>query len=83
MNTEFRPGEVVYIIIRNPHAQDVAHVQQAAIVENPDNPNELALFSHEHYYPISDDFAIFQTEEEAESAYQAAFGSVDDGEYYG
>ncbi|WP_010093559.1 transcriptional regulator SplA domain-containing protein [Ornithinibacillus scapharcae] len=83
MGHNYGPGEIVYIIIRNPHAQDVAHVQQAAIVQNPENPNELALFAHDNYYPISDDFAIFTSEEEAEAAYQEAFGMIDEGDYYG
>ncbi|SHG28059.1 transcriptional regulator SplA domain-containing protein [Ornithinibacillus halophilus] len=83
MDSQFRPGEVVYIIIRNPHAQDVAQVQQAAVVENPDNPSELALFAHETYYPLSDEFALFKSEEEAEQAYQEAFGSVDIEGFYG
>lgn len=79
----YGPGEIVYIIIRNPHAQDVAHVQQAAIVQHPENPNKLALFSHDNYYPLTDEFAIFTSEEEAEAAYQEAFGSFENGEYYG
>ena len=74
---DFRPGELVYMIIRNPHAQGVAHIQQAAIVENPDNPDELALFAHENYFPLSEEFALFKSEEEAEAAYQEAFGTVD------
>ncbi len=72
---QFQAGEIVYMIIRNPHAQDVAQVQQAAIVENPDNPNELALFAHDNYYPLSDEFALFKSENEAEQAYKDAFGS--------
>ena len=76
------PGEIVYIIIRDPHAQNVAQVQQAAIVQHPEQPNELALFAHDNYYPITDEFAIFSTEAEAEAVYQEAFGSVN-GEYYG
>ncbi|MFA1818851.1 transcriptional regulator SplA domain-containing protein [Virgibacillus oceani] len=82
MEQNYTPGEIVYIIIRNPHAQDVAQVQQAAIVQHPENPNELALFSHDNYYPLTDEFAIFTTEEDAETAYQEAFGSVG-GSYYG
>ncbi|WP_164214966.1 transcriptional regulator SplA domain-containing protein [Virgibacillus sp. YIM 98842] len=83
MEQQFEPGEIVYVIIRNPHAQDVAHVQQAAIVQHPEDPDELALFSHEHYYPLSDEFAIFHSEDEAEAAYQEAFGGVEDGEFHG
>lgn len=75
MMEQFQAGEIVYMIIRNPHAQDVAQVQQAAIVENPDNPNELALFAHDNYYPLSNEFALFKSEDEAEQAYKDAFGS--------
>lgn len=84
MNIEqsFEPGEVVYIIIRNPHAQGVANVQQAAVVRHPEDSNKIALFVHDHYYPLSNEVAIFPTEEAAETAYHEAFGSVD-GEYYG
>jgi transcriptional regulator of the spore photoproduct lyase operon len=82
-NQMFIPGEVVYIIIRNPHAQDVANVQQAAIVQHPDRPNELALFSHENYFPLTDEFAIFKSETEAEAAYYEAFGAPEEGDFYG
>ncbi|WP_249872351.1 transcriptional regulator SplA domain-containing protein [Oceanobacillus saliphilus] len=88
LNETFQPGEVVYMIIRNPHAQDVAQVQQAAIVQNPNNPNELALFAHENYYPLTDEYAIFKSEADAEQAYKDAFGTPNiihfsDGNYYG
>ncbi|PXW82619.1 transcriptional regulator of the spore photoproduct lyase operon [Pseudogracilibacillus auburnensis] len=73
----YQAGEIVYVIIRNPHAQDVAQVQQAAVVQHPENPNELALFSHENYYPFSEEFAVFKSEEEAEQAYEDAFGSTE------
>ncbi|MCM3241082.1 transcriptional regulator [Heyndrickxia oleronia] len=84
-NQAFKPGEVVYVIIRNPHAQDVANVQQAAVVQNPEIPNQLALFLHETYYPLTDEFAVFPSESEAEQAYQEAFGFSEDelGGYYG
>lgn len=84
MEQNYQPGEIVYMIIRNPHAQDVAQVQQAAVVQHPEDPSKLALFAYDTYYPLSDEFAIFSTEEEAEMAYQEAFGDLDvDGEYYG
>jgi len=82
MEQNYGPGEIVYIIIRNPHAQDVAQIQQAAIVQHPEKTNELALFAHDNYYPLTEEFAIFSTEAEAEIAYQEAFGSID-GDYHG
>nr|WP_259548804.1 transcriptional regulator SplA domain-containing protein [Heyndrickxia oleronia] len=84
-NQAYKPGEVVYVIIRNPHAQDVANVQQAAVVQNPESPNQLALFLHETYYPLTDEFAVFPSESEAEQAYQEAFGFTEDelGGHYG
>jgi len=83
MQQAYNPGDVVYVIIRNPHAQDVANVQQAAVVQNPDNPEEIALFLYETYYPLTDDFAVFQTSEEAEHAYTQAFGIADTEDFYG
>lgn len=84
INQSFNPGEIVYIIIRNPHAQDVAHIQQAAVVQNPEDTNSLALFIHETYFPLTEEYAVFSTEEEAEEAYQQAFGTVDSREeFYG
>ncbi|WP_284139332.1 MULTISPECIES: transcriptional regulator SplA domain-containing protein [unclassified Virgibacillus] len=85
VNETFSAGEIVYVIIRNPHVQGVANVQQAAIVENPEQRGQLALFVYETYYPLSDEFAIFKSEEEAENAYQEAFSGavMDDGDLYG
>lgn len=82
MNHTYKAGDIVYIIIRNPHAQDVAQVQQAAIVQHPEQPEKLAVFSYDHYYPLTNELAVFLTEEEAEMVYHEAFGTVD-GEYYG
>ncbi|WP_305847178.1 transcriptional regulator SplA domain-containing protein [Virgibacillus sp. Bac330] len=79
----FQPGEVVYIIIRNPHAQNVAHIQQAAVVEHPEQSNELALFIHETYYPLTEEVAVYKTSDEAEAAYASAFGVAEQEGYYG
>ncbi|GIN85873.1 hypothetical protein J6TS2_22590 [Heyndrickxia sporothermodurans] len=83
ITTDIKAGDVVYIIVRNPHAQDVANVQQAAVVQNPENPNELALFVHETYYPFSEEYAVFKSENEAEQAYEDAFGSPMIEDFYG
>lgn len=80
MSQNYQPGEVVYVIIRNPHAQDVAHVQEAAVVENPEDPSKLSLFLYETYFPLSDEFAIYRTLDEAEEAYNNVFGIED---FYG
>lgn len=79
------PGDVVYVIVRNPHAQSVANIQQAAIIRHPEQPESLALFTHETYYELSDELAIFTSETEAERQYveafgSPAFGSPDDGD---
>lgn len=84
MNQTFQPGQVVYVIIRNPHAQDVANVQEAAVVQDPDSPGELALFVYETYYPLNDEVAVFSSSTEAENAYQEAFGQTEmEDDYYG
>ncbi len=79
----FSPGEIVYVIIRNPHAQDVANVQEAAVVNHPDSPGELALFLYETYYPLTNEVAVYKTEEEAEQVYEEAFGITEVEDYYG
>ncbi|WP_342431467.1 transcriptional regulator SplA domain-containing protein [Neobacillus sp. FSL H8-0543] len=75
-NQSYRPGDVVYVFYRNPHTQDVANVQSAAVVNNPENPNELALFLYETYYPLSNETAVYSTAAEAEQAYDYYFGNV-------
>ncbi|WP_182200654.1 transcriptional regulator SplA domain-containing protein [Paraliobacillus salinarum] len=82
-NNSFHPGDIAYVIIRNPHVQGAANVQQAAVVNNPERPNELALFIYETYYPLSEEIAIYQTEHEAETAFQQAFGDAEVEGYYG
>ncbi|WP_152393417.1 transcriptional regulator SplA domain-containing protein [Paenibacillus guangzhouensis] len=79
----FVPGQIVYVIIRNPHAQSVANVQQAAVVHHPDAPNQLALFLYETYYPLTEELAVYASMYEAESAYHDAFGLGGIEEYYG
>jgi transcriptional regulator of the spore photoproduct lyase operon len=81
--SSFQPGQIVYVIIRNPHAQDVANVQEAAVVQNPDSPGKLALFLYETYYPLTEEVAVYPTASEAEFAYQEAFGLREMEDYYG
>lgn len=71
----FTAGDIVYVIYRNPHTQDVANLQEAAVVKNPENPDELALFLYETYYPLTEDTAVFSNEFEAEQAFQQYFGN--------
>jgi transcriptional regulator of the spore photoproduct lyase operon len=82
MDQSFQPGQIVYVIIRNPHAQDVANVQEAAVVQNPDSPGDLALFVYETFYPLNDEVAVFSSAGEAEQAYQEAFGQSEIEDYY-
>lgn len=82
MNQTFQPGQIVYVIIRNPHAQDVANVQEAAVVQDPNSPGDLALFVYETFYPLNDEVAVFSSASEAEYAYQEAFGQSEIEDYY-
>ncbi|WP_077213605.1 transcriptional regulator SplA domain-containing protein [Bacillus dakarensis] len=70
----YEAGDVVYVFYRNPHTQDVANIQEAAVVKNPERPDELALFLYETYYPLTDEVAVYANENEAEQAYQQYFG---------
>jgi transcriptional regulator of the spore photoproduct lyase operon len=75
----YQPGDVVYVFYRNPHTQDVANIQAAAVVNNPEQPDELALFLYETYYPLSNEMAVYSTEEEANEAYNYYYGDVSEG----
>ncbi|KQL32696.1 SplA [Bacillus sp. FJAT-25509] len=75
-NPTYQPGDIVYVFYRNPHTQNVANIQAAAVVNNPENSNELALFLYETYYPLSNEMAVYSTEEEANQAYNYYFGEA-------
>lgn len=83
MSDVFQPGQIVYVIIRNPHVQGVANVQEAAVVMDPNSPGNLSLFLYETYYPLNDDVAVYPTASEAEEAYREVFGSTDVEDFYG
>ncbi|WP_078427059.1 transcriptional regulator SplA domain-containing protein [Alkalihalobacterium alkalinitrilicum] len=71
---DLQEGDSVYVIYRNPHTQNVATIQEATITSNPENPNELSLFMYDTYYPLSDEYAMYQTPDEAEQMYEYYFG---------
>lgn len=73
----YRAGDVVYVIYRNPHTYDVANVQEAAVVKDPEHSGELALFLYETYFPLDSEIAVYASKGEAERAYYDAFGGVD------
>ena len=70
---QFKVGEEVYVIYRNPHAVNVANIVKAEIVEHPHNHQELALFLHDAYHPLAEDDAVFSSFEEAEKLYNQLF----------
>ena len=76
-NDSYRAGDVVYVFYRNPHTQDVANVQSAAVVNSPEKPDELAIFLYEDYYPLSSEMAVYSSEEEANRAYDYYYGDND------
>lgn len=69
----FRVGEEVYVIYRNPHAAVVANIEKAEVVQHPKNPHELAIFLHDAYHPLAEDDAVFSSFEEAEELYNEIF----------
>ena len=60
-NQSYKAGDIVYVFYRNPHTQDVANIQEAAVVNNPEKPGELALFFYETYYPLSNEVAVYSS----------------------
>lgn len=77
----YQPGDIVYVFYRNPHTQDVANIQEAAVVRHPEDPNQLAIFLYETYYPLTDEIAVFQSEQEAKQAYH--YFLEEDQNYFG
>lgn len=75
----YQPGDIVYVFYRNPHTQDVANIQAAAVVNHPDHPNELALFLYETYYPLTDEVAVYTTKDEANDAFNFYYGDFSEG----
>lgn len=75
-NANYQAGDIVYVIYRNPHTQDVANVQQAAVIHDPEHPGGLAVFLYETYYPLTAEMAVYTTEAEANEAYNYYFGGV-------
>jgi len=67
MQQQYNVGDIVYIFYRNPH------IQEAAVVYHPEQPEQLALFLFETYYPITNDLLIFSSEMAAEQAYHQYF----------
>lgn len=80
---KYKLGDIVYCLYRNPHTQNVANIQEAAVVENPDQKGQLCLFLYETFYPINDEMAIYPTLKDAEAAYNEYFGVVDEDGLYG
>lgn len=77
----YQAGDIVYVFYRNPHTQNVTNIQEAAVVNNPDQPGELAIFLYETYYPLSNEMAVYASETEASSAYNHYFGDVSGGTF--
>lgn len=70
---QYSAGDIVYIFYRHPHILDVANIQEAVVMNNPDNPNELVLFLFGSYYPLTNDMLIFKSEMAAVQAYHQYF----------
>ena len=74
VNHRYSAGDVVYVFYRNPHTQDVANIQAAAVVNNPEYPNELALFLYETYYPLTNEWLFILLKKRQNQAYNSYYG---------
>ncbi|MFN2745990.1 MULTISPECIES: transcriptional regulator SplA domain-containing protein [Bacillus] len=70
---QVKAGDQVYVIYRNPHAANVAHIKEAEVVEHPLHEGELALFLFDTYHAFAEDDAVFSSYEEAERLYRELF----------
>jgi len=75
--------ETVYVIIRNPHTQGVANVQEASIVRHPEDPEKQSLYLYDMHYPLTDDVAVYRSAFEADCAFREAFGLIDVENFHG
>ncbi|MBU9711150.1 transcriptional regulator SplA domain-containing protein [Evansella tamaricis] len=75
--TKLQPGDTVYVICRNPHTQSVAQIQEASVVDHPDRPGRTVLFLFEEYFPLTDDYAMSTSYEEAKEMYNMYFNEED------
>nr|MDH3163266.1 transcriptional regulator SplA domain-containing protein [Bacillus licheniformis] len=72
----FKLGDEVYVIYRNPHAPNVAHIKEAEVVDHPLHEGELALFMYDTYHAFAEDDAVFSSYEEAERLYRELFDGI-------
>lgn len=70
---QYSAGDIVFIFYQHSSIDEVVNIQEAAVVNNPDNSQELALFLFETYYPLTNDMLIFTSEMDAEQAYHQYF----------
>ncbi|KEZ52740.1 MULTISPECIES: transcriptional regulator SplA domain-containing protein [Metabacillus] len=70
---DVRAGDKVYVIYRNPHAANVANIQQAEVVDHPTEPGQKALFIHDSYHLLDEEDAIFPSYSDAEEMYNKLF----------
>lgn len=70
---QYSAGDIVFIFYQYPSIQQVVNIQEAAVVNNPDNPKELALLLLDSYYPLTNDLLIFTSVMDAEQAYHQYF----------
>jgi transcriptional regulator of the spore photoproduct lyase operon len=70
---DVRAGDKVYVIYRNPHAANVANIQQAEVVDHPTEPGQKALFIHDSYHLLDEEDAIFPSYSDAGEMYNKLF----------
>lgn len=70
---DLKNGDKVFVIYRNPHAANVANIEEAEIVPHPKNGEDVALFVHNSYHPLTEEDAIFSSYKEAEELYNELF----------
>ncbi|RNA68644.1 transcriptional regulator SplA domain-containing protein [Alteribacter keqinensis] len=80
--SELTSGDTVYVIYRNPHTQNVAQIQEASIIEDPHNPGRMSLYLFEEHFPLTDEYAMYTSYQEAEEMYNQYFDIPQDEDLY-
>ncbi|MRX72250.1 transcriptional regulator [Bacillus lacus] len=70
---DLKAGDKIFVIYRNPHAANVAHIKEAEVVQHPSDEDDLAMFLYDSYHLLTEDDAIFGSYEEAEVLYNELF----------
>ncbi|WP_188206397.1 transcriptional regulator SplA domain-containing protein [Alkalibacillus aidingensis] len=79
-NHNFKTGDEVYVLYRNPNDHDQARVFEGIVKEDPNQAEEMGVIFNNEFHSVDENIALFPTEIEAMRAFNYYFG--EDGNLY-